>query len=173
VLFSDLHDTPGRMKAKDVIIDKISWKDSRYFFFNRLRRLLAEDPFLKKIREFKPKCTVIEARSILSTLYQNENKNSDWKCDEAVYKWLTSSEQNIFNQIEKEYSVPGQIQIIHSILQSNPHSLTILKGVLQNLSPDQIKELFNSTLPSSPPTPTSSEKNTKPKININKKSNKK
>jgi len=159
------------MKAKDVIIDKISWKDSRYFFFNRLRRLLAEEPFIKKIREFKTKSSVIEARSILCSFFQKETQ-SDWKCDEDVYKWLKSSEQKIYNQIEKEYSV-GQIQLIQSILQTTPsHSLTILKGVIQSLSQDQIKELMNSITSNPPGTPSSSDKNSKTK-NITKKSNKK
>ena len=40
--FADLHDTPGRMKAKGVIRDIVEWKDARRIFYGRLKRRLAE-----------------------------------------------------------------------------------------------------------------------------------
>jgi acetyl-CoA carboxylase/biotin carboxylase 1 len=42
VHFADLHDTPGRMKAKGVIKKQIAWGASRQFFYWRLRRRLLE-----------------------------------------------------------------------------------------------------------------------------------
>ena len=42
VHFADLHDTPGRMKAKGVIRRQVNWAQSRAFFFWRLRRRLTE-----------------------------------------------------------------------------------------------------------------------------------
>ena len=40
--FADMHDTPGRMLAKDVIQDKLQWRAARRFFYWRLRRRLRE-----------------------------------------------------------------------------------------------------------------------------------
>ena len=40
--FADLHDTPGRMKAKGVIRKQVQWAESRAFFYWRLRRRLLE-----------------------------------------------------------------------------------------------------------------------------------
>ncbi|KAL0482923.1 acetyl-CoA carboxylase [Acrasis kona] len=40
--FADLHDTPGRMKAKNVIESIVEWKSARRFFYYRLKRKLAE-----------------------------------------------------------------------------------------------------------------------------------
>ena len=40
--FADLHDTPGRMKAKGVIRRQVQWAESRSFFYWRLRRRLQE-----------------------------------------------------------------------------------------------------------------------------------
>ncbi|GLE00136.1 hypothetical protein PINS_up008863 [Pythium insidiosum] len=40
--FADLHDTPGRMKAKHCIRDIVAWRESRKFFYWRLKRQLAE-----------------------------------------------------------------------------------------------------------------------------------
>lgn len=41
--FADLHDRAGRMKAKGVISDILSWKTSRRFFYYRVRRRQLED----------------------------------------------------------------------------------------------------------------------------------
>ncbi|CAK9065853.1 Acetyl-CoA carboxylase (ACC) [Includes: Biotin carboxylase], partial [Durusdinium trenchii] len=41
--FADLHDRAGRMKAKGVIKEGISWKDSRRFFFWRVKRPSSTD----------------------------------------------------------------------------------------------------------------------------------
>jgi acetyl-CoA carboxylase/biotin carboxylase 1 len=42
VHFADLHDTPGRMKAKQCVLDIIPWKDSRRVFGVKLQRKLKE-----------------------------------------------------------------------------------------------------------------------------------
>lgn len=42
VHFADLHDTPGRMKAKGVIRKQVEWKYSRHYFYYRLKRRLLD-----------------------------------------------------------------------------------------------------------------------------------
>lgn len=42
IQFAELHDRPGRMKAKNTIKDIIEWSQSRRFFYWRARRRLAE-----------------------------------------------------------------------------------------------------------------------------------
>ena len=41
--FAGLHDTPGVMKAKNVIKQVVPWAESREFFAKQLRRRLAEE----------------------------------------------------------------------------------------------------------------------------------
>lgn len=48
--FADLHDRADRMEAKGVIRQVLEWKDSRRFFYWRLRRRLNEDPILRRIK---------------------------------------------------------------------------------------------------------------------------
>jgi len=48
--FADLHDRAGRMKAKGVIRDALSWETSREFFHYRIRRRVQE---LKWAKEFQ------------------------------------------------------------------------------------------------------------------------
>ena len=45
--FADLHDRAGRMEAKGAIRQPLKWKDSRRFFYWRLRRRLNEEYMLK------------------------------------------------------------------------------------------------------------------------------
>ncbi|CAB9525754.1 Acetyl-CoA carboxylase 1 [Seminavis robusta] len=51
VQFCELHDTPGRMKAVGVIHREVEWKESRTYFYWRLRRKLAEFDLRKKLVE--------------------------------------------------------------------------------------------------------------------------
>lgn len=52
--FADLHDRPGRMEAKGVIRRVLHWKDSRRFFYWRLRRRMSEDPILNRMKSATP-----------------------------------------------------------------------------------------------------------------------
>jgi acetyl-CoA carboxylase carboxyltransferase component len=141
VQFADLHDTPGRMKAKDVILDVISWRDSRKFFFSRLRRLISEQPFIQKIRSNKPKLSFVEARNILASIFEQDTKEK-WNFDEAVYHWFNHSGKSINERIENDHEIPGQIETLTAILTSNPKNTTsLLSGLLQRLSGEQINEL--------------------------------
>jgi acetyl-CoA carboxylase/biotin carboxylase 1 len=49
VHFADLHDTPGRMKAKGVIKKQVQWSQSRSYFYWRLKRRLIEFDIANKI----------------------------------------------------------------------------------------------------------------------------
>lgn len=51
--FADLHDTPERLLEKGCINEIVPWRDSRRWFYWRLRRLLLEDKFIKKIIKTK------------------------------------------------------------------------------------------------------------------------
>lgn len=53
--FADLHDRAGRMKAKGVIRDVVTWKRSRSYFFWRAKRRIAEDSL---VRAFQVRLTV-------------------------------------------------------------------------------------------------------------------
>jgi acetyl-CoA carboxylase/biotin carboxylase 1 len=96
VHFADLHDTPGRMKAKGVIRKQVSWAQSRTFFFWRLRRKLAEFDVTRMLRDvdavrYKSKQTAI---SVLKTWFCEQVGGSEdvlekmWEDDVKVMQWL-------------------------------------------------------------------------------------
>lgn len=48
--YADLHDVPARMQAKGCIHGTIDWKWTRKFFYGRLRRRLAEQALLRRMK---------------------------------------------------------------------------------------------------------------------------
>lgn len=48
--FADLHDRAGRMKAKGVIRDVVTWKRSRSYFYWRAKRRIAEDGLVRQFQ---------------------------------------------------------------------------------------------------------------------------
>lgn len=47
--FADLHDTAGRMQAKNTIRHPLRWQNARRFFYWRLRRRLSEELIVKRM----------------------------------------------------------------------------------------------------------------------------
>ena len=78
--FADLHDRPGRMKAKGVIRDVVPWASSREYFYWRLRRRLAQD---KLVKELKAADADMDHGAALATL-KEWTASVDWEDDKAV-----------------------------------------------------------------------------------------
>lgn len=65
VHFADLHDTPERMLEKGCINDIVPWRQSRSWLYWRLRRLLLEDSFIKRIIQAQEGLSVGQAKQML------------------------------------------------------------------------------------------------------------
>merc|ERR1711988_1588613 len=59
--FADLHDRTGRMEAKGVIRKGLEWKDSRAFFYSRVKRRLLEKDLVGKVCSADPDMSVADA----------------------------------------------------------------------------------------------------------------
>jgi len=147
--FSDLHDTPGRMKAKGVILDKITWKDSRRFFVRRLMRRLEEHKIILKIRENDQSKSFAEARIIIAKWFIEKNGNKyDWEADnEAVTGWLQKSEGELNNKIESEIKKPALLKyLINLSSSSNPATVNEVVSAFIKLLPTAQQEEIKKTL---------------------------
>ncbi|KAL1495877.1 hypothetical protein AB1Y20_014521 [Prymnesium parvum] len=82
--FADLHDRPGRMLAKGVIRDVVSWKRSREYFYWRLRRRLAQDRLVKDLKESDSDLTHANAVATI----RGWLGDVDWEDDKAVLDFL-------------------------------------------------------------------------------------
>jgi acetyl-CoA carboxylase / biotin carboxylase 1 len=67
ISFADLHDTPGRMKAKGVIDEVLVWRQCRFFLYARLRRRLAEEHAKRQIAAIDASLTAAQRTDILRT----------------------------------------------------------------------------------------------------------
>jgi len=92
--FADLHDRPGRMKAKGVIRDVVSWEDSRLYFYKRLKRRVAEFRVQKTFSALAGR--KVERSEVNAKLEEVAKASSvDWEDDLAVAEWLDSSSDKV------------------------------------------------------------------------------
>ncbi len=82
--FADLHDTSGRMKAKGVIRSVLQWPHARNFFISRLKRRLAEENFIAKLRKNEAELSHTDAIQILKSWFI-ERQKGDWDSDEVEF----------------------------------------------------------------------------------------
>ncbi|PIN24736.1 Acetyl-CoA carboxylase [Handroanthus impetiginosus] len=90
--FAELHDTSLRMAAKGVIKEVLEWSNSRFFFYKRLHRRVAEDALIKTLRDaagqqlgYKPARDMIKEWFLNSEIGQG--KEVSWTDDQAFFSW--------------------------------------------------------------------------------------
>uniref|UniRef100_A0A7R9U720 Acetyl-CoA carboxylase n=1 Tax=Pinguiococcus pyrenoidosus TaxID=172671 RepID=A0A7R9U720_9STRA len=116
--FADLHDRSGRMQAKGVIRDTINWRNSRSYFYWRLRRRLAEDALVEKVQKAAVTSAMAEEAGaafklkldgMLSTegIYGDDRATTEWlegtgaeKAAEAVKEVATGALQKAIAEME-------------------------------------------------------------------------
>ncbi|OAF72148.1 hypothetical protein A3Q56_00089 [Intoshia linei] len=84
VTFADLHDKPGRMMAKKVINGIIEWKNSRKFFYWRLRRKLYENELIKQLIFLPFSDAKVKMTQFITNNYGEEWMKKNWNNDELL-----------------------------------------------------------------------------------------
>jgi len=113
--FCDLHDKTGRMKAKGVIKDSVSWEDSRNFFYHRAKRRMYEDNFIDQIKANDASATRDSGLEILKSLY-----SGDWEDNKSVaefYEKETDTVNAKINDIKKD-SIQAKLDALKAELDS-------------------------------------------------------
>jgi len=87
--FADLHDRAGRMKAKGVIRDSIVWKNARTFFYWRVKRRIAEDALIAKVKDADKS---LKKSTIVDMLRQ---LCADWDDDQEFLRWSDAETETI------------------------------------------------------------------------------
>ena len=97
VHFADLHDTPGRMKAKGVIRKQVQWAESRAFFFWRLRRRLCEFTTVNACGAQAEAGQRKHAIAALRTwfLTQQGGTESEWEDDRSMVEWFQEHAEQV------------------------------------------------------------------------------
>ena len=134
--FADLHDRAGRMLAKGTIRQPLSWRESRRFFYWRLRRRLNEESILKRMQG--PSVQGLNSREgYLETLRAWTGIADFENDDRAVATWYEDNRKEVHVKLDrrKQESVAFDVA---SLLRSNKEGG--LKGVAQVLSMLPVEE---------------------------------
>lgn len=159
--FADLHDTPGRMKAKGVIRQQVAWAQSRAFFYWRLRRRLAEFEYGRQLQDLSQgKKTLTDCVDILKTWFLEEGGSQEtWQQDEQFATWIESHKELLSLKVELVKKCATIETFVNLLNQFHHHaasasqqddSLTasitgqeLLESVLHNLNPEVKATLSN------------------------------
>jgi acetyl-CoA carboxylase/biotin carboxylase 1 len=132
VQFADLHDRAGRMEAKGTIRKILEWRDSRRFFFWRVRRRLDEEYLIKRIAKALPRSNRLEQVARLKSLYTGHVNVDD---DKAVAEFLESNHSKIsgaIGQLEGDSAVQAVLTAVRSSTSAN--GVRALAEALKTLS---------------------------------------
>merc|ERR1719261_2239121 len=104
--FCDLHDKTGRMKAKGVIKEAVSWENSREFFFWRAKRRMAEDDVVDQLRQADATLSKASATDMIETLY-----SGDWEDSKSVASFFDEKSTEISAMVKKVKAASVQAKI--------------------------------------------------------------
>uniref|UniRef100_A0A670ZYG8 acetyl-CoA carboxylase n=1 Tax=Pseudonaja textilis TaxID=8673 RepID=A0A670ZYG8_PSETE len=129
VHFADLHDTPGRLQEKGVITDVLQWKESRAFFYWRLRRLLLEEGVKAEILSAHSELSNSHMQSMMRRWFletEGAVKSYLWDNNQVAVAWLekhlseedgakSAIRENI-RYLKRDYA----LKHIRSLIEANP-----------------------------------------------------
>ncbi|XP_059407228.1 acetyl-CoA carboxylase 2-like isoform X3 [Carassius carassius] len=147
VQFVDLHDTPGRMLEKSVIMDILDWKNARSFFYWRLRRLLLEEVVKGEIMQANQDLSNGHIQSMLRRWFvetEGTVKAYLWDNNKVVVEWLENhlSQQDgtcsVIRENIKYLKRDYALKHIRSLVQANPEvTVDCIIQMAQDITPSQ------------------------------------
>ena len=146
VHFADLHDTPGRMKAKGVIRKQIDWKSSRSYFFWRLRRRLTEFDLAStlskdSIAKLKPSYRTEIIAELKSWFLSKGGDDETWGDDRKMILWLTHNSETFQQYVKEKKANTFAKQLSEKVAESDVDHIT---SVLSKMSQDDQKKIAES-----------------------------
>lgn len=143
VHFADLHDTPGRMKAKGVIKRQVMWAHSRTFFYWRLRRRLLEFDYALRTAAASRKEATIEFQSWFSSV---GGSSIVWDNDRSLVEWIDEYSSLIEQHVADMNASAAAHRLSKLLLESlSSGSKDVLRMALE-LLPDDKRSMLLSTV---------------------------
>jgi len=108
--FADLHDRTGRMEAKGVIRKGLEWKNSRAFFYTRVKRRLLEKDLVDQLCSADPEMSLEDANAkVKGWLPSDDDKEcvsflEDSPMAQAVADVGIDAKKRKIRKLEKELS---------------------------------------------------------------------
>nr|XP_043619198.1 acetyl-CoA carboxylase 1-like [Erigeron canadensis] len=146
--FAELHDTSLRMAEKGVVKQVVDWKVSRFFFYKRLRRRLAEASLISSAREAAGDTLSYKSAHELIKKWFLESKTEDlWLSDDAFFTW----KDNLMNYNDKLAKLRTQ-KLLDQLLKIGNSPLDLqalpqgLAALLQEVDPVTKNKLVEELL---------------------------
>jgi len=114
--FADLHDRAGRMKAKGVIRDALSWESSREYFHWRIRRRVQELQWAKKFQKADGSMTMETALARVQSVVSAGG--ADGNDDKAMAHALEAQTQELQVELDnaRKEAITRQIEALQGEL---------------------------------------------------------
>lgn len=138
--FAELHDTPGRMKAKGTISEIVPWKDSRRYFATRLRLRLTTADLANRLITSAPGLSLQEAKNLVDQWIE-ESKVQSKRGENATSIWAEDTEA--LNWIQSEQ---GKSTLNHRISENAKSAMKNKLKELASLNPSLFEETVKSLL---------------------------
>ncbi|XP_071710268.1 acetyl-CoA carboxylase 1-like isoform X2 [Rutidosis leptorrhynchoides] len=145
--FAELHDTSFRMAEKGVVKQVVDWNISRFFFYSRLRRRLAEASLISIARDAAGDALSYKsAHDLIKKWFVDSKSEDSWLDDDVFYRWkdvqsnyndklVELRTQKVSNQLTKIGNSPLDLQALPQGLAA------LLKGVDSETKSKLIEEL--------------------------------
>ena len=139
--FADLHDRAGRMEAKHTIRHPLTWKDSRRFFYWRLRRRLNEESLIKKMATSSVKDPTSRATSLRRlqawTGVQGFEHN-----DREVATWYEENRKSVQAKIDTLKSEGIAFDVANLLSANREGGMKGLKQYLETMPVEEREQAF-------------------------------
>lgn len=128
--YVDLHDRVGRMEAKQCA-QHCSWREARRFFYQRLRRRLAEFAVFKILRDVNPQLTTQQLRKLVSDIVAEAQIDSSLNL--KVAEFLESSPPELAEVIQQQKGVHIEATLTDLLSRDNAMTVDILSKLLPHV----------------------------------------
>jgi len=121
--FADLHDRPGRMKAKGVIRDIVPWARAREYFFWRVRRRLMQDALVGELKAADASLAHVDCLRMMRTWMEGQ---AEWEDDKAVLQFLEGEGATIdekLGEVRKESVKKAVSALLDSLSEADKADL--------------------------------------------------
>jgi len=140
IQFADLHDGAGRMLAKGAIRQALTWKDSRRYFYWRMRRRLDEERMLRRMEQANPRLKRSERLHILSSWYtEAADYNTE---DRAVALWLETKAKAILANVDRMKQDATMLEVLQMFTNSRDCVMNAFAEIIPALTSDEKAELL-------------------------------
>ncbi|KAJ2740527.1 acetyl-coenzyme-A carboxylase [Coemansia sp. BCRC 34490] len=142
VQFADLHDRAGRMVAKGVVRQELSWASSRAFFYYRLRRRLLEEPVCRALCAAAPDLSRQAALATVAEWFAAAHPDAglDYgRDDRAVAAWFDGAADDIAAKLAAHSAAMRAAALSASLDAAEDDAVA---AALQALSPERRAQLL-------------------------------